>query len=77
MNFLKRFLLVVNIALFICSIGFTLIGLVDEIFGPAKTEWLLNKLNIQLSYGWFMLVGLICVVAALLLYYARRRWFKE
>ena len=75
MNFLKITLLVVNIALFICSIGFVLFGLVDQIFSPAAAEQLLKNLNIPLSYGWMIVVGTVCIVASALLHFARRKWF--
>ena len=73
---LKTFLFIINIALFICSLGFMLIGFPGEIFGSAMTERLLDIFNIPLSYGWFLLAGNLCVAASVLLYYARRRWFK-
>lgn len=75
MNFLKIALLVINIALFIFSIGFVLFGLVDQIFSPAKAEQLLEKLNIPLSYGWMIVIGIVCIVASALLHFARRKWF--
>ena len=75
MNFMKIFLLIVNIILFICSIGFMLLGLVDQIFGPAKVEQVLKKFNIPLSYGWLMIIGVACIVVAAWLHIVRRKWF--
>ena len=62
---------VLFVVTFAFSVVFVAFGLYEQIVGPARAEELLRKLHFPLSYNQVFIVGLICVVSALLLYLFR------
>ncbi|MDR0918890.1 MAG: hypothetical protein LBM93_06515 [Oscillospiraceae bacterium] len=77
MNFLKIFLLVVNIISFIFSMIFAAFGIYEQITSPGALERLLKKLQIPLSYNQFIIVGFICVLIMGATYAIRERFFSS
>ena len=59
---------------FAISIVFVVFGLYEQIVGPARAEELLRKIRFPLNYNSAFIVGLVCVVSALLLYLFRGKF---
>lgn len=77
MNFIKWLLNISCMIFFILVLAFIAFGIVDELFGPAQANRLLERLNIPLSYSQIIILGLICLVICMTLYYLRRRLFPK
>ena len=56
------------------TVIFVIYGIYDELAGPAKAEALLKKLHIPLNYNIVLVIGLICLSAAILLYLFRDKF---
>lgn len=63
--------------LFVCTfavtIVFIILGVYEQIAGPAGLEKLLEKLHIPLSYNQVLIVGLLCTITSQLLYLFRKK----
>ena len=60
--FINTILLIVNIISFAATVLFAILGLYEQIMGPADVEKLLEKLPIPLSYNQALIIGLVCIV---------------
>ena len=76
-NFIKWLLNISCVIFFILMLAFIAFGIIDELFGPAQAKKLLKKLNIPLSYSQIIILGIICLVICMTLYYLRRRLFTK
>lgn len=76
-NFLKPFLLVLNIAFFVFVMVFMVFGVIEQLLGPAKAMKLLERLKIPWSYNRVLLVGFICLAITIVLFIVRKKLFGE
>ena len=72
-NFIKFFLLIVNIVLFVLVLLFVAFGIYEQLTGPAQAKKLLKVLNIPLSYNQIFIIGFVCAIIMVVLYRVRSK----
>ena len=77
MKFFKSLIFVINIISFICVCIFTILGLYEQIVGPAGLEKLFKKLNFPLGYNGFLVAGIICLAIMIISYYIRKNYIRK
>jgi len=71
--FINTVLLIVNIVSFIITVLFLILGIYEQIVGPAGLEKLLKKLHIPLSYNMVLIIGLLCIALMFASYILRAK----
>ena len=71
--FINTILLIVNIISFAATVLFAILGLYEQIMGPADVEKLLEKLPIPLSYNQALIIGFVCLVLMTISYILRKK----
>ena len=72
-NFIKSFLLIVNIVLFVLVLLFGAFGIYEQLTGPADAEKLLKVLKIPFSYNQIFIIGFLCAIIMVVLYVVRSK----
>ena len=60
--FINTVLFIINIISFVGTVLFSIIGVYDQIMGPAGVEKLFKKLHIPLTYNQMLFIGIFCIV---------------
>lgn len=75
--FVKIVLSIINIFLFAIVILFLILGVCDQILGPASVEKLLNRMNIPFSYNQVFIMGFVCTVLMVITYILSKKIFGK
>lgn len=70
---INTILSILNIVSFIFVVLFGVLGVYEQIMGPADAEKLLNKLRIPLSYKQTLIIGFFCLALMITTYILRAK----